>query len=497
MAMPVLIDMTGTMVVYVAKTAPPTYFPDAVAATPARRLATAVRGPPLGHLVPVGNDRSSRSPRRRRTPTRSPERRSSSSVRPSEDDPDFDYQAAYNILRANLEREKKRKRDEPSTSVQGLGRGIRKLAALFGEIPHIMAEAQAYEREPFDEDHGIDEYAEDVTEEELQYLDQKRRQVTFSIERLIPNLTRKIGKMEPTETSDYFTLIQKGANDARSDDLRRVTRFLANCLNEDRDKPELAVFDHSPLIEVTNEEGESMMVKGKAPFLHPSDRSTRGIQHDLTGAMISTTDVDWDDASTREKLRSGAIDLGGNYFVRVFYERFSGDPNKVEVGFLKSRYLVRSYKAVFTAPASAEKDDGDENTRPSKKAKATATPRKAVCEILGMNGKVTPRSIAYVAILVYFAFTNAGNWTTEYYGVSFPQMYDFIVDFFEAPKAGTGARKRADDLLTWWNKKIFPTHASSAATHQTSIASRSKLREQRAAMEMAAVAAIVPVVTAS
>ncbi|KAJ6553822.1 hypothetical protein DFH09DRAFT_1318834 [Mycena vulgaris] len=179
----------------------------AVAATPARRLATGVRGPPLGHLVPVGNNRSSRSPRRRRTPTRSPERRSSSSVRPSEDDPDFDYQAAYNILRANLERQKKRKRDEPSTSVQGLGRGIRKLAALFGEIPHIMAEAQAYEHEPFDEDHGIDEYAEDVTEEELQYLDQKRRQVTFSIERLIPNLTRKIGKMEPTETSDYFTLV--------------------------------------------------------------------------------------------------------------------------------------------------------------------------------------------------------------------------------------------------------------------------------------------------
>ncbi|KAJ6482364.1 hypothetical protein DFH09DRAFT_1107211 [Mycena vulgaris] len=227
-----------------------------------------------------------------------------------------------------------RRNTRPSTSVQGLGRGIRKLAALFGEIPHIMAEAQADKREPFNEDHGIDEYAEDVTEEELQYLDQNRRQ----IERLIPNLMCKIGKMKPTETSDYFTLI------------------------------------------------------------------------------------------------------GGNYIVRVFYERFSGDPNKVEVRFLKSRYLVRPYKAVFIAPSSAEKDDGDENTRPSKKAKAATTP---------------------------------------------------------PPKAGTSARKRADSLLTWWNKQIFPTHTSSAATHQTLIASRSKLREQHAAMEMVAVAAVVPVVTAS
>ncbi|KAJ7292047.1 hypothetical protein C8J57DRAFT_222648 [Mycena rebaudengoi] len=72
-------------------------------------------------------------------------------------------------------------------------------------------------------------------------------------------------------------------------------------------------------------------------------------------------------------------------------------------------------------------------------------------------------------------------WTPDYYGVSLPQLYDFIVDFFEAPAPGTDARACADDLLKWWNQQIFPTHASSAASHRTAVASRAALRQQRRA----------------
>ncbi|KAJ7270461.1 hypothetical protein C8J57DRAFT_1468495 [Mycena rebaudengoi] len=107
--------------------------------------------------------------------------------------------------------------------------------------------------------------------------------------------------------------------------------------------------------------------------------------------------------------------------------------------------------------------------------------RKVVAELLGLNGKVTARSIAYVAVLVCVATADATFWTHDYYGVSLPQLYDFIVDFFEAPGPGTDARARADDLLKWWNQQIFPTHASSAASHRTAVASRAALRQQRAA----------------
>ncbi|KAJ7688804.1 hypothetical protein B0H17DRAFT_1135348 [Mycena rosella] len=81
--------------------------------------------------------------------------------------------------------------------------------------------------------------------------------------------------------------------------------------------------------------------------------------------------------------------------------------------------------------------------------------RKPVAEKLGMNGKVTPRSIAYIAILVYFALTNASGWMPDYYNISLPQMYDFIVDFFEIPTRSSAARNRADDLLTWWKNPAF------------------------------------------
>jgi hypothetical protein len=33
-------------------------------------------------------------------------------------------------------------------------------------------------------------------------------------------------------------------------------------------------------------------------------------------------------------------------------------------------------------------------------------------------------------------------------------MYNFIVDYFEAPRAGTAAKQRADKLLEWWNKYV-------------------------------------------
>ncbi|KAJ6628062.1 hypothetical protein B0H10DRAFT_1940619 [Mycena sp. CBHHK59/15] len=183
-------------------------------------------------------------------------------------------------------------------------------------------------------------------------------------------------------------------------------------------------------------------------------------------------------------LRGALGNLGGDYFLRIFYRDFQGDPKHVQEGYCQSRYLVKSYKSVFTAPSSAEKDD-DENTPPMKKAKTAGPNGKCVAVILNMDGKVTGRSIAYVAVLLWLSLTTTTAWIDEYYDVSLAQMYDFIVDYFEGPEEGTLARERIDALLAWWNKQIYPAHASSTATNKTSVASRAALREQRAAMESA------------
>jgi hypothetical protein len=110
---------------------------------------------------------------------------------------------------------------------------------------------------------------------------------------------------------DYFTLVrvlklveassdkeqmQKGANDARSDDVKRITSFVGTWLNEDRDRPELRVFDHTRNATITNADGEAVVTEQRAPILNPGDRSTRGIQHDITGALLTPTHWDWSEA---------------------------------------------------------------------------------------------------------------------------------------------------------------------------------------------------------
>ncbi|KAJ6615970.1 hypothetical protein B0H10DRAFT_1949449 [Mycena sp. CBHHK59/15] len=184
-----------------------------------------------------------------------------------------------------------------------------------------------------------------------------------------------------------------------------------------------------------------------------------------------------EDAETRRHrvgtVRGALGNLGGDYFLRIFYRDFQGDPKHVLEGYCQSRYLVKSYKSVFTAPSSAEKDD-DENTPPMKKAKTAGPNGKCVAVILNMDGKVTGRSIAYVAVLLWLSLTTTTAWIDEYYDVSLAQMP-------RGRHAGEGTNRRAPRLV----EQIYPAHASSTATNKTSVASRAALREQRAAMESA------------
>lgn len=195
----------------------------------------------------------------------------------------------------------------------------------------------------------------------------------LEIDRLIPGLASKIAKLDADEKADYFTLVrdastqslvlinkqlQKGANDARSDDFRRVSALVGAWINEDRDKPELDAFNYLPYIRAIDERtGESREVKQYPPPLTKS-RNIRGVEHDFTGALLTSIATKWNDqecvicrcllicltlsfASTRAKVRGGTVHLGGNYFLRIFYHDFQGDPKNVQEGFCRSRYLVK------------------------------------------------------------------------------------------------------------------------------------------------------------
>ncbi|KAJ7241197.1 hypothetical protein B0H12DRAFT_1221564 [Mycena haematopus] len=183
--------------------------------------------------------------------------------------------------------------------------------------------------------------------------------------------------------------------------------------------------------------------------------------------------------TVRTSLRNKTKAFNESFWCRIFYLNFQGDLDNVNEGFLQSRYLVKAYKIVFTGPASA-KNIEDENSAPKKRK--IAAPRRPVrkppCEIFNMNGTVTPRSLAYICVLLHASLTNVDRWSTEVYGFSYPQMYNFIVDYFEGPREGTPQREHADQLIAWWNKQIFPAHASSVSTSRAVVNSTAKLRAQ-------------------
>lgn len=207
---------------------------------------------------------------------------------------------------------------------------------------------------------------------------------------------------------------------------------------------------------------------------------------------------DWEDDSVRLALRTGtdpSISLNNNYFYRCFYAGLDGKPERIEKGFLKSGLLLKVWCAIFTSPSSAEDVDNAENDDPQssqppiKRTKAgKKSTRGNVATLCRLEGQVTPRTIAYAAVMLHFNLTDATTWQEEYCGVSYPALWNFIVDFFEAP-ADPGSKQRVNELLAWWTKKAFPHSAKGPEAKGAMANSRKLLAAQRAAQfERAAVA---------
>jgi len=111
--------------------------------------------------------------------------------------------------------------------------------------------------------------------------------------------------------------------------------------------------------------------------------------------------------------------------------------------------------------AILDSDENDiEGLQPPQKTRRTETgrkkssTRKAVAAALQMT-RVTPRSIAYAAVQLALALSDAPTWCVEHNGMNLHDMYDTIIDYFEDVK-GAERKKRRQQLLTWWNWQIFP-----------------------------------------
>ncbi|KAL1671171.1 hypothetical protein EV122DRAFT_285241 [Schizophyllum commune] len=363
----------------------------------------------------------------------------------------------------------KRGRIDPLTS---LARGLRRLVTLEDDVSKLQEEADRRDEADAAAD-GEEQQVLSVDEQR----DADRRYNSYgALIKLVPDLqSALIGPANELEA--MFKKIQHAGNTARGEDIMMIRGFVATKLNA------------APY--------------NSQPPLNPQDRVDRGLKNPVTARLICPADFDVDDPAVLAKVSNGDPDfmLGDSFFLNCLYLRGKGDPNDVTTGFLRSGLLVETYRAVFISRRPSSDDDSDEEDAaeappPAKKRKLMdgaqnkPSTRANVASLLRMNGQVTPRSIAYIAVLLHFNLTDAVQWRREYYGINYGALYDFIVDYFEdydeTTDVGKLAKENARDLLAWWNKKIFPARAYAKANSQ---ASRTKLAAQLAAKAAAASAA--------
>lgn len=130
---------------------------------------------------------------------------------------------------------------------------------------------------------------------------------------------------------------------------------------------------------------------------------------------------------TREAVRNGTFEdfnINESYFLRCLYPDNTGDPDHVESGFLRSRWLLlvslpcrvfhfyllwvfqKTFHAIFISPSVDEDHfDGEpENGHPKRQKVSEQRYRPCsksnISDLLQLNGRVTSRAIAYAAVLV-------------------------------------------------------------------------------------------------
>ncbi|KAF9464229.1 hypothetical protein BDZ94DRAFT_1162369, partial [Collybia nuda] len=196
------------------------------------------------------------------------------------------------------------------------------------------------------------------------------------------------------------------------------------------------------------------------PPLEPTTKSDRGFEHNATGRLLCPIDYNWDEIAVQQCIRDGHpnFSVTGDGWPSFLYPHAKGDVNDVEKGLLKSALLVKTYKFIFTSPTSAqdidcELDAETQTPRSHKRARKHKAPTRGhIANILKMKA-VTPRSIAYVAVQLRFALSNASSWSVDDGCFNYITFYNNITDFFEEA-VGPAAKARAQALLTWWSRCV-------------------------------------------
>ncbi|KAF8837515.1 hypothetical protein BDN67DRAFT_991738 [Paxillus ammoniavirescens] len=209
-------------------------------------------------------------------------------------------------------------------------------------------------------------------------------------------------------------LLQKGANGARADDTKGM---------------KTAIVDWITL------KGQSLN-----PHIPCNVKLGCGFNHEHTGVLLCPTGFDWSNTETRTKLVNGQIQVAGDQWPVFLYANYTYDAEDPWNGLLHSGLLVSAFKHIFTSPSSVNQEP-----------KAT---RSGNARIHGMRS-VTKTSIAYVTTQTRFVLSSAQVFSHTDLVTNSERFYSSIVELLDDPEE----KDEVDQLLTWWNRQVFPLYA--------------------------------------
>ncbi|EIW77582.1 hypothetical protein CONPUDRAFT_75434 [Coniophora puteana RWD-64-598 SS2] len=183
-----------------------------------------------------------------------------------------------------------------------------------------------------------------------------------------------------------------------------------------------------------------------APIIPPfggggmKSKSDRGFNHPLTARLLCPrSERDRYDANPEQKIPATHERMPSFLYPEHIY-----DPDNKRAGLFRSEILIRFYRHLFVGPKAAATGAF---------VGSQAKPAKNIA--YGLTN-VSHRSIAWVAVVIYYTLSTAEMWTDGVMGAfNLDTFFGLIISLFE-----NEGDPWVRETMEWWNEQIFGSRYS-------------------------------------
>ncbi|KAJ3550552.1 hypothetical protein NMY22_g398 [Coprinellus aureogranulatus] len=277
--------------------------------------------------------------------------------------------------------------------------------------------------------------AGELRESDLSEQEHRERRIYLDLLRLVPGLSDRLLNSSEHEIHYVADMLSKGSLGARADDTKSLK---------------------SVIIDWITPPGGSLH-----PPLSRNVKTDRGFFHNATGELLCPATLDWADEEIQKQLKAGEIVVSGDNWPIFLYRDHTVNLDNPWEGLFQGTLLVSAYKHVFTCPSSVEQE--------------TRATRSGNAELHGMKS-VTIASLAYIATLARFALGSSAVFSRNDKTTDSERFYRSIIAFLESPSE----KKEVDELLKWWNVRVFPSwHSESGPGKKALFSIQDRLKDWR------------------